>query len=1236
MKRLLTILLVITSYCLYGQSVYYVATDGNDGTGDGSVGNSWATITYAMSASSPVTAGDSIYVKAGDYGNEQVVFAKSGTSGNRIVIQGYKTTPGDQPKSDWTYGDSHLSSEMPYFDYGNREAEVISFDFNEQEYITVNNMQVTEYQFAVWMDGGHNIIENFFCTTLGSQSVEGRSSGIHLRGNKKSIYGVDYGYDADSSKVINCTVINSAGEGIWVWSDYDTIQDCEIYCDDECTVGSPCPGGTDYYIPITGCHNYIVDCYAERVSDAVEHSGHGIGVKGTWLGTGYGGYYHNYTEYNTVKRCTIRNTGNEAFWVAHPNVRYNIFDSCYAVQGDDAFVVRDSAHLNTFRYCKADSINDGHGVVIDLKDGGESLDGYSSVNNTFHNITISNSEKVLGIRLGSDDEEPPNTWDALCNNNKFWNITVYNCDYFIAYVNSTNADNEFKNWIVHTMNDDAYSWTKTANFEFYYSDFYDCSSWDWMDDYTDDPSNITDNPLFTNIEESDLTLQETSPCIDEGTDVGLDYNGTAPDMGAYEYEATSGAAISLTKTGTFNDEDSDGYADVDETISYTFTVENTGSVELTNVDISDPGLTVSGGPTTLSVDETDNTTFSATYTITQTDIDAGKFDNTATVTCDEAVEDSDSESVTLHEEGEIPPPGYLYEYVNTGANDVSNYDHINDWRGQTFTVGTVGTNESFQILSVRLLCYKTGSPGNVTVSIRAVDTDGWTPTGDILSTGTILSADLNTSESWQTAYMSDYLLEKNTTYAIQVTVASADESNMFHWMNNTNNPYAGGSAIYSNNGGTDWNRTLANDKLFEVWGLAKYIGKHNGNIVTHNGIMVTISEDDIPQTPKSDLLEGPSYNNVEVIYGATTFEEYSVGFLPEDSLYKALLNGGADTVTRHSGAYSSFADADAKPHIKYYYFDNEGITDSSKGVRFAMMEGIGNFPCEVDDPFYIPINARIVFAERYNNSEDAYIDMRQHYDVYFEPSSGWDNSDDSDVWKLNGIYSGSAPTADNNAATSATPGNWDYSVGVQNNAVGKGHSTLSKYRFSGYPTSEMFGSAGYCTNILQDPSDTSEVYFSSFADEEVHTITLRLVIKDTGDYNNGFYEYFIDGWKADICHFWDINLYDAQSMWLESSPDAVPIKCIDDTVTAQINAFRVRYHWGGGCDESPTGSDAAVVFDNFIIDRDTVNYVREPWPWDVRLPLHSSLNGWKKEFNWYWLLFLIPTLRRKRYGNSKA
>ncbi|MBT6682291.1 MAG: DUF11 domain-containing protein, partial [Chloroflexi bacterium] len=69
-----------------------------------------------------------------------------------------------------------------------------------------------------------------------------------------------------------------------------------------------------------------------------------------------------------------------------------------------------------------------------------------------------------------------------------------------------------------------------------------------------------------------------------------------------------------------------------DVITYSFTVTNTGNTTLTNVTVSDPLVTVSGGPlASLAPGTSDSTTFSATYVVTAADVAAGSFKNVATV-----------------------------------------------------------------------------------------------------------------------------------------------------------------------------------------------------------------------------------------------------------------------------------------------------------------------------------------------------------------------------------------------------------------------------------------------------------------------------------------------------------------------------------------------------------------------------------------------------------------------------
>ncbi len=73
---------------------------------------------------------------------------------------------------------------------------------------------------------------------------------------------------------------------------------------------------------------------------------------------------------------------------------------------------------------------------------------------------------------------------------------------------------------------------------------------------------------------------------------------------------------------------------VGSTIAYTFTVTNTGNLTVKNIRINDslPGVVMTGGPIDLAPGASDTTTFRATYTLKQADLNAGQVVNEATAT----------------------------------------------------------------------------------------------------------------------------------------------------------------------------------------------------------------------------------------------------------------------------------------------------------------------------------------------------------------------------------------------------------------------------------------------------------------------------------------------------------------------------------------------------------------------------------------------------------------------------
>jgi parallel beta-helix repeat protein len=71
---------------------YYVATSGNNETGDGTQGKPWRSIQHGMNQLHP---GDRLYIRGGEYRESMLTFARSGKSDAYITVAGY---PGEQAK----------------------------------------------------------------------------------------------------------------------------------------------------------------------------------------------------------------------------------------------------------------------------------------------------------------------------------------------------------------------------------------------------------------------------------------------------------------------------------------------------------------------------------------------------------------------------------------------------------------------------------------------------------------------------------------------------------------------------------------------------------------------------------------------------------------------------------------------------------------------------------------------------------------------------------------------------------------------------------------------------------------------------------------------------------------------------------------------------------------------------------------------------------------------------------
>ncbi len=158
---------------------------------------------------------------------------------------------------------------------------------------------------------------------------------------------------------------------------------------------------------------------------------------------------------------------------------------------------------------------------------------------------------------------------------------------------------------------------------------------------------------------------------------------SAPDSATVT--AAQGPALTLVKSA-----DRQTYAAVDEVIAYEYVVTNSGNVTLSGpFTVSDDQSADESCPATASLDPGDSITCTASYTITQADMDAGTLTNIASATNGTITSNDDSVTVTAAQ-----GPGL--SLVKTGSpatfiavGDVIDYRYVVTNSGNTSLAGPV-------------------------------------------------------------------------------------------------------------------------------------------------------------------------------------------------------------------------------------------------------------------------------------------------------------------------------------------------------------------------------------------------------------------------------------------------------------------------------------------------------------------------------------------------------------------
>ena len=193
------------------------------------------------------------------------------------------------------------------------------------------------------------------------------------------------------------------------------------------------------------------------------------------------------------------------------------------------------------------------------------------------------------------------------------------------------------------------------------------------DNFTSDTSDDF-NPTFVsgdtdgdgNLDFGETWLYQASYTVTQADlDNGADLVNVATADSAETVPVTDDATVDLIQmpgvelikdVALTNDADSSQDISAGDELTYSFTIENTGNVTLTDVGVTDPLPGLSGidfGTFDGTLDPGEGVTATATYTVTAADVTAGEIQNTATVAAEDPqgsdITDTDSEIVDLPE-----------------------------------------------------------------------------------------------------------------------------------------------------------------------------------------------------------------------------------------------------------------------------------------------------------------------------------------------------------------------------------------------------------------------------------------------------------------------------------------------------------------------------------------------------------------------------------------------------------
>jgi hypothetical protein len=296
---------------------YYVAPNGNDSTGNGSISSPWATVAHATSL---MSGGDVLYIRGGTYSQIFDIYGPSGTSNNPTLIAAY---PG----------------ETPVFNHNNIQSQAHSID--SLSWLTMSGLTIESNNIGMIVGAAgactNVVLTNMVFADIGQQGfqIEHNSYNVSVINSVVHdtglwIYNGEGFYigEGDSSGILDnthnvtiqgCTIYNTSDEGIELkGGTYNVTVQFNILYSDNLAQNTYGAGGGAIEVDEEGTYNY----WGSNPNQVVQ----GNLVYNTYIGirAATGGQYYN----NIVYACTnygilINNTTGQSGNVNYTRYVYN-------------------------------------------------------------------------------------------------------------------------------------------------------------------------------------------------------------------------------------------------------------------------------------------------------------------------------------------------------------------------------------------------------------------------------------------------------------------------------------------------------------------------------------------------------------------------------------------------------------------------------------------------------------------------------------------------------------------------------------------------------------------------------------------------------------------------------------------------------------------------------------------------------------------------------------------------